>query len=286
MVQYPCDTCGKVFKQQAHLDRHLSNKKGCSADTVKPHVCICGKRYSQSQGLSRHRQVCKGPQCTLEEEVKRLREQVQTHVETDAATAQRVQDVTQQLEQAREELAVLKASANDKPVEESTRSINSCGVGSIGDLFQPAVYFGLSGHLLVPEEEVDGTIIKFGQSLSVPERIAKDHVPDFGGFDLLDCVKCINPVIIEQKLKRLLDMESRRIKCKTVNKAYRDTEVFVARSQDEYASIVHRCVTLAKEHEKELLGIDRALMEARSAQKESEIKALTLQLDLIQNLRI
>lgn len=156
----------------------------------------------------------------------------------------------------------------------------------MSDLFQPAVYIGLPGDLLVSEAEVDGTIVKFGQSLTVPERIARDHVLDFGGFDLLDCVKCINPVIIEQKLKRLLDMQSKRIKCKTVNKAYRDTEVFVAHSQDEYASVVNKCVQLAEEHEQELLGIDRALMEARSAQKESEIKALTLQLDLVQNLRI
>lgn len=66
MKEYPCETCGKVYKQQAHLDRHLQKKVPCSV--VKDFVCACGKTYFQAAGLSRHKRACNAPQQTLEEQ--------------------------------------------------------------------------------------------------------------------------------------------------------------------------------------------------------------------------
>lgn len=92
MVEYPCPICGKIFKQQAHLDKHSRNKRPCSFQ--KDFACTCGRTYSQAAGLSRHKRTCTGPQLTLAEEVRVLREQVQ-RLETANPTVHTVNNVTQ-----------------------------------------------------------------------------------------------------------------------------------------------------------------------------------------------
>lgn len=77
MPEFSCPTCHKVFKQQAHLDKHARNKRGCSADKVKAFVCGCGKCYSQLQGLSRHKKGCVGQSVKLSnDELKKENEEL------------------------------------------------------------------------------------------------------------------------------------------------------------------------------------------------------------------
>lgn len=59
-VKYPCPTCKHVFKQQAHLQKHLDRKTKCISpdEATERFRCVCGKSYAQSAGLSRHRGGC------------------------------------------------------------------------------------------------------------------------------------------------------------------------------------------------------------------------------------
>lgn len=98
VVEYPCPTCGKVFKQQAHLDRHARQKIPCS--TVKEHACSCGKAFTHASNLSRHKKTCHGPVMTVEQELQALRERVRRMEETQPAqTINNVNNVTQNVTQ-------------------------------------------------------------------------------------------------------------------------------------------------------------------------------------------
>lgn len=262
MTIHQCDTCNKIFSRREHLTRHLAKKKACKPDHDKKHICEkCNKTFSFDSGLSRHRKTCTGSQQTLPAVIEEL---------------------TRQLKHAKDQVSVYQQEARDlvEPEIEDKFILRSCGVGAAGDVFKPAVYFGKPGPRLVPLVEVSGgQIVKFGQSHDVPERVSRDHKPNFGGFELLDCVQTIDPVLIEKKLKSLLDLEGKRIKCKAENKVCRDTEVFFVNSQDEYDKVVLLCKSLAEEHEEDVIGVKRAVISAKSVQKEQEIISLQSQLE-------
>lgn len=52
-----CKECNKDFKRKDNYDRHLKSKLHTSKSDSK-FICRCGKRYTHSQGLSRHKQIC------------------------------------------------------------------------------------------------------------------------------------------------------------------------------------------------------------------------------------
>lgn len=65
MADRTCKTCNKQFQSPSHLRRHEGRKTPCAqiitpdihqvVDAQKPHACkFCGRRYTQSSGLSRH----------------------------------------------------------------------------------------------------------------------------------------------------------------------------------------------------------------------------------------
>lgn len=264
MPVYECETCQKQFDRPGHLERHLQRKKPCTPpgdDDHEEYPCDkCNGTFRHQSSLSRHRKYCKGPKLTAE---------------------QIIADLTNQLKAAQDSLAADRGEAEQavEPAKDEEVTIVSCCTIMAEDVFKPSVYFGRPGPLLIPEIEVLGQIIKLGESHDVPERINKQHVPDFGGFTLLDCIKAIDPVLIEQRLKKLLKMEGRLIKCKAANKAYKDTEVFVVKSQEEYNEIVLRCKNLAEQHAFEVVTLNKEMVEARSAKKEAEVNELKEQIE-------
>lgn len=264
MIVHKCNICSREFERRAHLIQHQNRKTPCGPENR--HTCpVCTTSFNHQSSLSRHKKTCTGPRVTA---------------------SKVIEDVTKQLQEARaelttvkEELAVFKENAEN--TSELTK-IESCCAIAAEDVFKPAVYFGSPGPLLIPDRDIDGHIIKFGESHDVPERIVKSHIPHFGGFMLLDCIKSIDPVLIEKQLKKLLDIDGRRIKCKTSNKTYKDTEVFVVKTQQEYNEVVLKCKRLAEEHAMEVIGSNRAVLEARSAEKEAEVQALLAKLQVAQ----
>ena len=258
-----CPRCHRKFGQKSHLTAHLARKKPCSlkeTELREQHTCTdCENLFKYASNLTRHKHDCQGPKLTPQQLITNLREQLQ---------------------HAQEELAAVKDEALVTNSSDKLELV-SCEIGTVGEVFGSAIYFGEPGPLLIPESEVSGCIVKFGQSVTVPERIST-HSGDFGGFKLLDCFKTINPIVVEQRIKRVLDMNGRRLKAKTVNKAYRDTELIVVSSQQEYTDFVRQCKSIAEDYEMEILGITRAVWDAKTAAKESEIKALTLQVQQLE----
>lgn len=97
-----------------------------------------------------------------------------------------IEDLKQQLAEAQEKLAADQVEASqvkERPVLAgniaASQTIRSVNIGSALDVFnKPGCYFGKPGSLLIPEVETSGEIVKYGESLDIPDRISKSHVPD------------------------------------------------------------------------------------------------------------
>lgn len=115
--------------------------------------------------------------------------------------------------------------------------IVSLGITEEKDIFRDQVYFGKPGELLQPVHDVEGTLIKFGNSRRVTNR-CNTHNRQFDGFELLESVITLFPEVVETRLKAMLRMQNRLIKCKSPHKKFNDTEIVAIKSQEEYEALV------------------------------------------------
>ncbi len=214
MPAHVCPRCKKRFVRKKFLLDHLARKTPCTArdeayqqDPQFP----CGKCKRVFMHLSsacRHRAKCQGSKKTAKQLISNLTTELQMAQDelvalrglsgntADSSIKGSTSDVSVRVDQR---------SAEDEQRALKTTSVTSTGEGSACDVVLPCIYFGISGSLLVPEQAVDGCLIKFGESQDAASRISKQHVPHFGGFELLDCIPCLNPVAVEKKFKKILD---------------------------------------------------------------------------------
>lgn len=254
MTIHKCDVCDKEFTRACHLEKHKKRTKPCypgeHSGVEKRFECEkCDKKFGHQSNLCQHRKTCTGPKMSRE----------------------------QQLQMQIDELN-RKIQAMPEPIEETPLVLTSVGTASASEA---QIYFGGPGDLLVPEEEVFGALVKFGESDAMPAR-KKKHERDFNGFEMLDSVVTSNPRAVESKLKDYLTVNHKLVKCKSVKKKYRDTEVFVARSQDEYAQIVRQTQLIAKEYEKQMVGLTERQQQVLRQQRLLDIEAMKLELQLIE----
>ena len=241
-MSHRCTRCTRTFSRKKFLLDHLARKNPCRAGDKppeKPYECLrCPAAFSRLDNLKRHQQeACRGPGSSLQ--------------------------LAEELAELSVEPAELSnaASSDPGPSARDELSIVSADIGGVSDMFEHCIYFGIPGPLLLAESAVNGQLIKFGESLDVHRRVTKEDMPAFQGFTVLDCIATVNPVLIEQRFKKMLDMQSRLIRCKTVKKKFRDTEVFAVQSQQEYVEMVQKCKRLAEDHELKVLG--RAAFDAK-----------------------
>jgi hypothetical protein len=125
-----------------------------------------------------------------------------------------------------------------------TNNIELAAIESAGfnkNVLGNQLYFGIPGNKLVFEKSLDGGFgVKFGITREGNERNRfKDHVAEYGGFRLLDCLQCKYPDLLETKIKHMVKIQSRQVFGKAENKTYRDTELVFVRDQEEYNDLVY-----------------------------------------------
>lgn len=153
------------------------------------------------------------------------------------------------------------------------------------------LYFGIPGPKLVFETNLDGGFgIKFGITREGNEsRRFKDHVAEYGGFRILDCLQCKDPDLLETKIKHMAIIQSRRVFGKVQNKLHRDTELVYVRNQDDYNDIVYTAKELVdsiNQQSKDQIEIILAKEKTRQAEEQTKqererTRQLELQLEIL-----
>lgn len=126
-----CYNCGKGFKKQSDFDRHKNRKTPCLIREVAPeHInnpnrCIfCNKIFSKKEHVTRHLKTCKikngGMDLLIdkvkyEQELRILKEQL----------AFKEKENAEQIQQLREEVAVLKNIVATNLLSASTQTVNN-----------------------------------------------------------------------------------------------------------------------------------------------------------------
>jgi hypothetical protein len=146
------------------------------------------------------------------------------------------------------------------------------------------LYFGIPGPRLIFETELQGGIgIKFGITREGNEKKRYEkHNVEYGGFQMLDCLQCRDPDLLETKIKHMTLIQSRRIYGKVEAKNYRDTELVFVKDQNDYNAIVQ----IAKELVDDINNSDKGQIEVllakeRTKQEQEKTKQLELQLEIL-----
>lgn len=176
----------------------------------------------------------------------------------------------------------------------NTNTNSPCGLVSAGYnkyVLGNQLYFGIPGPKLVFETDLQGGFgVKFGITREGNERKRfKDHISEYGGFYLLDCLQCRDPDVLETKLKHMTFIQSRRVFGKVENKTHRDTELVHVRDQSDYNNIVHVMKEIVdtinhqyKDEVEVILAKERTKQaEELTKQEQEKTKQLELQLEIL-----
>ena len=241
--QYFCLKCDQICDSQKDLEKHLARKNPCDSGEYK--CDDCGKGFSTPSNRSYHKKnSCKGrvvPKATLLErqvafltnEINRLTvklNQNDTEHNTDSEQTQPGDDPNQKpaiMFKCPENLILLTTIKTDAKKNQ--------------------VYFFECGAALRPLENVNGILVKFGSTDEPYERLST-HRRDFEGGRLIDSVLTNNEKAVESEFKKWMKVTGRIVSCKTAKKKSFETEVFVAKSQEDYAMIVAKAKELADDY--------------------------------------
>lgn len=249
MSEHACPNCDYVASTKQLLQKHLNKRYPCDAGEF---ICNdCGKHFTTSSSLSHHKHgnKCKGfklSRAQLEQKVAELTRSLKAiEVNTERAIVLYQQPLVEDEKEIRRN--TLRSS---EPTFDYTRpDLMLLTVGD-SDAKHPQVYFCEPGPALRPTAPIDGIIIKFGETIGPYNRILT-HDRDFEGCRLIDSVLCVNPKAVETEFKKWIKLTKRSIRAKSPNKDTTDTELFVVKSQDEYAVYVNKATQLAREYELE-----------------------------------
>jgi hypothetical protein len=159
-----------------------------------------------------------------------------------------------------------------------TNNIELAAIESAGfnkNVLGNQLYFGIPGNKLVFEKSLDGGFgVKFGITREGNERNRfKDHVAEYGGFRILDCLQCKYPDLLETKIKHMVKIQSRQVFGKAENKTYRDTELVFVRDQEEYNDLVYAAKELVDSiNQQENDQIEIVLAKEKTRQAEEQTK--------------
>lgn len=127
MTIYSCKTCNVAsFATKQAYDRHIKSQKHIkgSNDTVNKFICICGKWFFYSSGLSAHKKNCKkqkNDECentnsstsSLQDEFEKMKEDFQKEREK----------MYKEKEELKSQISLLLENQNNKPMKTRRRKI-------------------------------------------------------------------------------------------------------------------------------------------------------------------
>lgn len=248
MPEHECPKCDFIAATKQALQRHLDKKFPCDAGQ---YVCDgCGKHFTTRSSLCDHkRDTCKG------------------RTFSKAQLLQQVIELTKSLKAIEintEKAIVLYRQAEDSDEHDIHEDIIDSSQPSVlyvrpdlhlvtvgdSDVKHPQIYFIEAGTALQPLSPVQGIIVKFGETESPYTRFST-HDNDYEGGRLIDSIRCVNPRAVEKEFKKWMKCTKQLIKAKTARKDTIDTELFVVKSQEEYAAFVRKAKELAMEYEQE-----------------------------------
>jgi hypothetical protein len=196
-----------------------------------------------------------------------------------------------------QQVAVVTASTNIVRVVDDASQLVLQSAGYGANVLGDQVYFGLPGPKLVMEIDRGGIKVKFGVTKTGNEKQRfDDHVSEYGGFTLLDCIQCDYPERLEERLKTSLHMKAQRSGGRAGLKRYRDTELIIVRDQQEYNELVHstknfieqfkifneNVLKLSLEKEKTKQGENsRKVAEQVTLQEQEKTKQMQLELEML-----
>lgn len=146
------------------------------------------------------------------------------------------------------------------------------------------LYFGIPGPKLVFESDLNGGVgVKFGVTTEGNEKQRfTDHVKEYGGFVLLDCLQCKNARLVETKLKHMTLLQSRRLYGKTDMKANRDTELVLVKDQEDYNILIQIARDFVTEIDLQCKDqVEIMLAQERNRFEQEKTKQLELQLEIL-----
>ena len=245
MIEHHCPDCDYIATSPSRLKRHLNRTYPCNVGKLK--CDKCSYRTDDRSNMFNHRKRCKGrkvPRIELERHDARIQSLVL-----------QIQELQQNLEVKTASAIASENSADTIIVKENPTWLNQSETNikttGITDIKRKQVYFFECGPALLPFEDQEGTPIKFGETDGPYKRIMK-HKHDFEGGRLLDSVVTNNPKAVENDLKMWMKATDRIVRCKTKNKQTNETEVFAAKSQEDYATIVEKAKEFAEDYRRDV----------------------------------